>query len=197
MSGAIGGTAVLNNNGTPGTTTDDFVRFTPTADLCGVGAGRYDYTVSDGALTDTGRVTVNITCVNDAPVAVADTYPATEDTTLNVAAPGVLGNDSDVDGNPLTAVLVTGPWPPGHPDPERQRQLHVTPAANLTAPPRSPTRPTTGPPTATRSRSRSTWPRSTTRPSRSPTPTTATEDTTLNVAAPGVLGNDSDVDGDR
>ena len=46
---------------------------------------------------------------NTAPVANNDIYPATEDTTLNVAAPGVLGNDTDVNGNPLTAVLVTGP----------------------------------------------------------------------------------------
>ena len=29
--------------------------------------------------------------------------------TLNVSAPGVLGNDTDVDGNPLVAVLVSGP----------------------------------------------------------------------------------------
>ena len=28
---------------------------------------------------------------------------------LTVAAPGVLGNDSDPDGDPLTAVLVSGP----------------------------------------------------------------------------------------
>jgi hypothetical protein len=46
---------------------------------------------------------------NTAPVAVDDSYPATEDTTLTVVAPGVLGNDTDVDGNPLTAVLGTGP----------------------------------------------------------------------------------------
>ena len=47
--------------------------------------------------------------VNDAPVAVDDGYATTEDTPLTVAAPGVLGNDTDVDGDPLTAVLVSGP----------------------------------------------------------------------------------------
>ena len=51
-------------------------------------------------------VALTVACVNDAPVAVADSYAATEDTTLTVTAPGVLANDSDVDGNPLTAVLV-------------------------------------------------------------------------------------------
>jgi len=47
--------------------------------------------------------------VNDAPVAVNDSYPAARDTTLNVAAPGVLINDSDVDGDTLSAVLVSQP----------------------------------------------------------------------------------------
>ena len=42
-----------------------------------------------------------------APVALPDAYATDEDTTLKVAAPGVLGNDSDTDGDPLTAVLDT------------------------------------------------------------------------------------------
>ena len=46
---------------------------------------------------------------NDAPSAVDDAYSATEDTTLTVNAPGVLGNDSDPDGDALSAVLVSGP----------------------------------------------------------------------------------------
>ena len=39
----------------------------------------------------------------------ATSYNAVEDTPLTVAAPGVLGNDTDVDGNPLTAAVVTVP----------------------------------------------------------------------------------------
>ena len=46
---------------------------------------------------------------NRPPLAVNDAYTTLEDTPLNVAAPGVLGNDSDPDGNPITAQLVTGP----------------------------------------------------------------------------------------
>ena len=45
--------------------------------------------------------------VNTVPTAAADSYGATEDTPLVVAATGVLGNDSDPEGDPLTAVLVT------------------------------------------------------------------------------------------
>jgi VCBS repeat-containing protein len=46
---------------------------------------------------------------NPPPVANPDAYPTNEDTPLNVAAPGVLGNDSDPDGDPLTAVKVSDP----------------------------------------------------------------------------------------
>ncbi len=47
------------------------------------------------------------TPANTAPVAVDDTYNGVEDTTLNVAAPGVLGNDTDGENNPLTGTIVT------------------------------------------------------------------------------------------
>jgi VCBS repeat-containing protein len=65
-------------------------------------------TVNDGVSTSSpADVTVNVTAQNDAPVAVTDTYSAQEDTQLVIAAPGVLGNDSDLEGDPLTAVLNT------------------------------------------------------------------------------------------
>ena len=52
---------------------------------------------------------VSVTNANNAPVAVNDSYATAEDTPLTVAAPGVLGNDTDANGDTLTAVLVTGP----------------------------------------------------------------------------------------
>ncbi len=45
--------------------------------------------------------------VNDRPVAVDDGYSVNEDGTLNVAAAGVLANDTDPESDPLTASLVT------------------------------------------------------------------------------------------
>lgn len=55
-------------------------------------------------------VTVQVTAAeNRAPVAVSDTYAAVKDTVLNIAAKGVLQNDTDADGDVLTAVLVTQP----------------------------------------------------------------------------------------
>src|SRR5439155_24947287 len=55
------------------------------------------------------RLTTDLTGANDAPVAVNDSYTTAEDTTLNVAVPGVLINDTDVDGDTLSAVLVSQP----------------------------------------------------------------------------------------
>ena len=46
---------------------------------------------------------------NQAPVAGDDAFATDEDTTLNVAAPGVLGNDIDAELDPITAVLDAGP----------------------------------------------------------------------------------------
>lgn len=46
---------------------------------------------------------------NNLPVAGNDSYTTNEDTPLSVAAPGVLGNDIDPDGDNLTATLISGP----------------------------------------------------------------------------------------
>ena len=46
---------------------------------------------------------------NAAPVAGNDTYSATEDLALTVVAPGVLSNDNDPEGGPLTAVNASNP----------------------------------------------------------------------------------------
>lgn len=46
---------------------------------------------------------------NQPPVATPDSYSTLEDTPLTVPAPGVLGNDSDPDGDAITAVLAAGP----------------------------------------------------------------------------------------
>jgi hypothetical protein len=66
-----------------------------------------------GATLEAGS-TVNIVVslgppANTAPVAVNNTFTTAANVTLNVVAPGVLGNDTDVDANPLTAQLVAGP----------------------------------------------------------------------------------------
>ena len=79
------------------------VTFTPTADLCGDDAGSFDYDMSDGhGGSDSASVTVDLTCVNDAPVAVDDTG------SVPFAAPAtdfdVLANDTDVENDTRTLV---------------------------------------------------------------------------------------------
>lgn len=46
---------------------------------------------------------------NAPPVANPDSYATPQNQVLNVAAAGVLANDTDANGNPLTAVLASGP----------------------------------------------------------------------------------------
>ena len=50
---------------------------------------------------------LNVT--NAAPVANYDSYTTPRNTALVVPAAGVLGNDTDADGDALAAVLVSGP----------------------------------------------------------------------------------------
>lgn len=92
------GTLSLNANGS--------FTYTPNANWSGY--DHFHYRVYDGQ-TYSGDVVVglNVAPVNDAPVAVADSRTTAEDTQLNVSSPGVLANDTDVDGDALTAVLVT------------------------------------------------------------------------------------------
>jgi VCBS repeat-containing protein len=84
--------------------------FTYTPNPYFYGTDSFTYQASDGALTSSpATVTINVAKVNHAPTAGDDSYTTDEATPLTVAAPGVLGNDSDPDGDPLTAAVVTGP----------------------------------------------------------------------------------------
>src|SRR5207245_4561965 len=65
---------------------------------------------NDGTVdSNVATVSITINAVNDAPVAANDSYTTNEDTQLSITAPGVLANDTDVEGSALTAVLGTGP----------------------------------------------------------------------------------------
>jgi subtilisin family serine protease len=70
------------------------------------GADGFDYTLTDGTLSDTAHVSVNVVPVNHAPVAIDDSLTTAEDTaaSLNPAA-----NDVDSDGNALVVTAVTQP----------------------------------------------------------------------------------------
>lgn len=82
-------------------------RYTPSPGFAGSDAFRY--AASDGsASSEPATVMIEIAAVNDAPVAKADSYSTNENQALDVAPKdGVLANDTDADGDALTAALVT------------------------------------------------------------------------------------------
>jgi VCBS repeat-containing protein len=55
------------------------------------------------------RTFTDYSATSEPPDANDDSYSTNEDTPLTVSAPGVLGNDTDAESDPLTAVLVSGP----------------------------------------------------------------------------------------
>ncbi len=61
------------------------------------------YTISDGAEVDSANLSITVR-PNNPPDLQDDTGITTSGVTLNVSAPGILNNDSDPDGDPLTVV---------------------------------------------------------------------------------------------
>ncbi len=94
------------SSGTLTTDVDGSFLFTPDANFSG--SVTFTYKANDGSNnSNTATVTINVSNPNDSPVAAADSYITDEDTALNIAAPGVLSNDTDGDANTLNAVLVS------------------------------------------------------------------------------------------
>jgi hypothetical protein len=100
VSGPSDGSLTLNPDGS--------FTYTPNAGF--VGTDSFQYEANDGAANSSpATVTLNVVDPN-APVAVADSYSTDWNNPLSVdAGTGVLANDSDADGDPLLAVLVSGP----------------------------------------------------------------------------------------
>lgn len=95
--------------------TDGSFTYTPPANWNGTTTFTYGVAAESvgvcpvGAPEDTATVTITVNPVNDPPTAVADSFSALAGHTLNVAAPGVLANDSDIDGDSLHAHKVNSP----------------------------------------------------------------------------------------
>ncbi len=81
---ASNGSAVLNNNGTPSNSSDDFITFTPNSGFSG--SASFEYTLSDGILTTIGNVSVAVG---------TNLFGGNGDDLLN----GTAGNDSLFGGN--------------------------------------------------------------------------------------------------
>ena len=86
------------------------VTYTPQANFFGSDSFRYKVRDNNGLLSNAAVVSITVKAVNRAPVGVNDSYVIDEDKPLIVAAAqGVLVNDTDADGNPLTASILTPP----------------------------------------------------------------------------------------
>lgn len=95
------GMVTINDNGTPTDPTDDTITYTPNADYNGPDS--FTYQICDANLDcDTATVTLTVNPVNDAPVALNDTYNVDEDGSL---MGDVSTNDTSVDG-PMTSITV-------------------------------------------------------------------------------------------
>lgn len=172
--------------------------YTPNANING--SDSFTYRASDGQAVSTPAttVTINITAVNDRPVAVNDSgYSVTEDSSLSVpAATGVLANDTDVENDPLTAVLATG-TANGTLTLNANGSFLYTPTANFHGTDSFTYRANDG---ALDSANAASVTISVISVNDLPVAVddayTTPEDTTLSVPAPGVLGNDQDVDVD-
>ncbi|KAA1426185.1 Ig-like domain-containing protein [Nocardioides antri] len=94
------GTVTITNGGAD-------LTYEPNDDYCNDGTPTDDFTYTLDPGGDTATVAVTVTCVNDAPVPGNDTAAVAEDapaTTIDV-----LGNDSDVEGDPFAVDIVADP----------------------------------------------------------------------------------------
>jgi Bacterial Ig domain len=96
-------------NGTISFVSNGALFYTPNSGF--TGQDSVAYTLSDGVHTsNTAMVTFNVTSSNSPPVTVPDSYTVMEGQVLTVnAAQGVLANDSDPDGDPLTTLYQSLP----------------------------------------------------------------------------------------
>ncbi|EIN6342202.1 tandem-95 repeat protein [Vibrio parahaemolyticus] len=91
-------------NGMVSVNPDGSVTYTPNDNY--VGKDTFTYVVTSGGVSESTTVTVNVTPVNDAPVAKDDIATTQEDTAVTI---DVLSNDTDVDGDKLSIQSATVP----------------------------------------------------------------------------------------
>jgi VCBS repeat-containing protein len=184
--GPSDGSLTLNSNGS----------FTYTPDANFNGSDSFTYRANDGsANSNTATVTITVGAVNDPPTANNNSYSTNEDTTLNVSAPGVLGNDTDPEGQPLTAVLQNGPSD-GSLTLNSNGSFTYTPDTNFNGSDSFTYRANDGSANSNVATVTITVNPINDPPTANNNSYSTNEDTTLTIAAPGVLGNDTDPDGD-
>ncbi len=190
-------TAVLVTGPSSGSLTlnaDGGFTYTPNTDF--VGDDSFTYQANDGTTnSNDATVTIAVNEVNSAPVAGNDSYAVDENTSLNIAAPGVLGNDTDADADNLTAVLVTGPSS-GSLTLNADGGFTYTPNTDFVGDDSFTYHATDGTTNSNDATVIIAVNEVNSAPIAGNDSYAVDENTTLNIAAPGVLSNDTDADGD-
>ncbi len=190
-------TAVLRtgpSHGSLSLSSDGSFTYTPVNNYNGPDS--FTYFANDGKSNiDVATVAITVTAANDAPSASDDSYSMDEDTTLVINATGVLGNDIDVEGDAITAVLASGPSD-GSLTLNADGSFTYTPNADFNGTDSFTYKANDG----TADGNEATVTINVGQVNDDPVATgesyATDEDNTLTVAAAGVLGNDTDVDGD-
>ena len=193
-------TATLVSSPTNGSLTfdaDGSFNYTPAADFTGTDS--FTYNATDGSLNSTATVTIDVSEVNDPPTAVDDSYTIAENETLILAAADVLSNDDDPNGDVLTATLVSFP-DNGTVTFNDNGSLIYTPDPGFVGTDSFTYNATDGSLNSTAKVSITVTTVNDTLSARNDSYTVAESTdrdlSTLDISAPGVLGNDADPDGD-
>jgi len=186
VTGPIHGDLVLNSDGS----------FTYTPEAGFIGTCSFTYLANDGAAwSNVATVTIAVSPANVAPVASDDSYGVDEDAALTISAPGVLSNDTDVDGDLLTAGLVTGPVH-GTLVLNADGSFTYTPNANFNGTDAFTYAAHDGYAWSNTATVTITVNPVSDAPMAADDSYSVDEDAALTISAPGLLGNDTDVDGD-
>ncbi|WP_035136914.1 Ig-like domain-containing protein, partial [Flavobacterium chungangense] len=93
------------SSGTVNITASGVISFTPNTNFNSATAISIPYVITDGTATATANELITVTAVNDAPVAVNDSYTVAEDGTVTL---NPLALDTDVDGDTLSITSING-----------------------------------------------------------------------------------------
>jgi FtsP/CotA-like multicopper oxidase with cupredoxin domain len=102
--GALASVLTTTSNGSLQFNSDCSFTYTPAAGF--FGADSFEYRLTSGPMeSNTANVTITVAQAAQVPVAKGDTYSTSEDIPLNVAAPGVLANDTSLGAEPRASLV--------------------------------------------------------------------------------------------
>jgi VCBS repeat-containing protein len=184
--GPLNGSLTLDSNGS--------FEYTPSANFNG--QDLFTYQAFDGiAYSNPSTVSLNVEPMNDAPIANNESYSVQEDSPINISAPGILSNDTDIENDTLSALLISEPSN-GQLNLNSNGSFNYVPQENFNGTDAFTYNATDGSLPSNPATVSITVNPMNDAPVAGNDSYSTQEDTILNITPPGVLGNDSDVEGD-